>query len=247
MRGAALGLLRRTAAGSSVGIRGADLERSPNSLELRRAKDRRDSHLRELRLGFPKATPSDIGRWGPAPREWPRRPSAGRFTVSDVLNPACCNVSAALVPFDFGVRSDSRDLRLLRGSDVILEAFEDGREREGRCDGWFQICRGGSAFVVHVRAIGCGRRSCKGRIVRESLAPGDRVADVAREYGLCARQLTEWRRAARLWPTIPPSSWRSSSMKPPLEARPPRRSRSSLAKSRRGWRGSCSVRSEWIA
>jgi transposase len=35
----------------------------------------------------------------------------------------------------------------------------------------------------------------KGRIVRESLAPGVRVADVARKYGLCSQQLTHWRRA----------------------------------------------------
>ncbi len=51
------------------------------------------------------------------------------------------------------------------------------------------------------------RRSCsgnrlwskelKGRIVRESLAPGARVADVARKYRICAQQLTQWRRAAR--------------------------------------------------
>jgi len=37
----------------------------------------------------------------------------------------------------------------------------------------------------------------KGRIVRESLAPGARVADVARKYGLRSQQLTQWRRAAR--------------------------------------------------
>jgi len=37
----------------------------------------------------------------------------------------------------------------------------------------------------------------KGRIVRESLAPGARVADVARKYGLRSQQLTHWRRAAR--------------------------------------------------
>lgn len=37
----------------------------------------------------------------------------------------------------------------------------------------------------------------KGRIVRESLAPGARVADVARKYRICAQQLTQWRRQAR--------------------------------------------------
>jgi transposase-like protein len=37
----------------------------------------------------------------------------------------------------------------------------------------------------------------KGRIVPESLAPGARVADVARKYRICAQQLTQWRRAAR--------------------------------------------------
>jgi transposase len=61
----------------------------------------------------------------------------------------------------------------------------------------------GSRFVgrIGVRRSRSGNRlwptERKGRIVRESLAPGARVADVAREYGLCARQLTEWRRAAR--------------------------------------------------
>ncbi len=37
----------------------------------------------------------------------------------------------------------------------------------------------------------------KGRIVRESLAPGACVADVARKYGLRSQQLTHWRCAAR--------------------------------------------------
>lgn len=37
----------------------------------------------------------------------------------------------------------------------------------------------------------------KGRIVGESLRPGARVCDVARQYGLRAQQLTVWRRAAR--------------------------------------------------
>ena len=40
-------------------------------------------------------------------------------------------------------------------------------------------------------------KELKGRIARESLAPGARVADVARKYRICAQQLTQWRRAAR--------------------------------------------------
>jgi len=40
-------------------------------------------------------------------------------------------------------------------------------------------------------------KELKSRIVRESLAPGARVADVARKYRICAQQLTQWRRAAR--------------------------------------------------
>ena len=40
-------------------------------------------------------------------------------------------------------------------------------------------------------------KELKGRIVRESLAPGARVSDVARKYRICAQQLTLWRRAAR--------------------------------------------------
>jgi len=61
----------------------------------------------------------------------------------------------------------------------------------------------GSGFVGHMdfRRSYSGHRlwskELKGRIVRESLAPGARVADVARKYGICAQQLTHWRRAAR--------------------------------------------------
>jgi transposase len=61
----------------------------------------------------------------------------------------------------------------------------------------------GAGFVgrVDFRRSRSGRRlwskEQKGRIVRESLAPGARVADVARKYGLCSQQLTHWRRAAR--------------------------------------------------
>lgn len=62
---------------------------------------------------------------------------------------------------------------------------------------------GGSGFVgrIDFRRSRSGNRlwskELKGRIVRESLAPGARVADVARRYGMCAQQLTTWRRAAR--------------------------------------------------
>ena len=61
----------------------------------------------------------------------------------------------------------------------------------------------GPGFVerVDLRRSRSGRRlwseEQKGRIVRESLAPGARVADVARKYGLRSQQLTHWRRAAR--------------------------------------------------
>ena len=61
----------------------------------------------------------------------------------------------------------------------------------------------GSGFVgrLEFRRSRSGNRlwpaELKGRIVRESLAPGVRVADVARTYGLCSQQLTHWRRAAR--------------------------------------------------
>ncbi len=61
----------------------------------------------------------------------------------------------------------------------------------------------GTGFVERVdfRRSRSGRRlwseEQKGRIVRESLAPGARVADVARKYCLRSQQLTHWRRAAR--------------------------------------------------
>ena len=61
----------------------------------------------------------------------------------------------------------------------------------------------GSRFVGRIgfRRSRSGNRlwskELKGRIVRESLAPGARVADVARKYRICAQQLTQWRRAAR--------------------------------------------------
>ena len=55
----------------------------------------------------------------------------------------------------------------------------------------------GSGFVgrMDFRRSHSGHRlwskELKGRIVRESLAPGARVADVARKYGICAQQLTQ--------------------------------------------------------
>jgi transposase len=61
----------------------------------------------------------------------------------------------------------------------------------------------GAGFVgrVDFRRSRSGNRlwskELKGRIVRESLAPGACVADVARKYRICAQQLTQWRRQAR--------------------------------------------------
>ncbi|BGE86477.1 MULTISPECIES: IS66-like element accessory protein TnpA [Methylosinus] len=61
----------------------------------------------------------------------------------------------------------------------------------------------GAGFVgrVDFRRSRSGNRlwskELKGRIVRESLAPGARVADVARKYRIYAQQLTQWRRQAR--------------------------------------------------
>ena len=62
----------------------------------------------------------------------------------------------------------------------------DGRGFVGRMD--FRRSRSGNRLWP---------TELKGRIVRESLAPGARVADVARKYRICAQQLTQWRRAAR--------------------------------------------------
>jgi transposase len=60
-----------------------------------------------------------------------------------------------------------------------------------------------SGFVgrVEVRESPSGRRAwpaaVKGRIVRESLAPGATVNAVARRHGVAPQQLTAWRRLAR--------------------------------------------------
>ena len=60
-----------------------------------------------------------------------------------------------------------------------------------------------SGFVgrLEVPADRSGRRrwsaEVKGRLVRESLAPGATVSGVARRHGLMPQQLTRWRRLAR--------------------------------------------------
>ncbi|NBB70338.1 MAG: transposase [Alphaproteobacteria bacterium] len=60
-----------------------------------------------------------------------------------------------------------------------------------------------SGFVgrLEVHADRSGRRNwppeAKGRLVRESLAPGATVSGVARRHGLMPQQLTRWRRLAR--------------------------------------------------
>jgi transposase len=60
-----------------------------------------------------------------------------------------------------------------------------------------------SGFVgrLEVATDRSGRRNwppeVKGRIVRESLAPGATVSGVARRHGLMPQQLTRWRRLAR--------------------------------------------------
>src|SRR5271155_6062355 len=52
----------------------------------------------------------------------------------------------------------------------------------------------------------------KARIVAETLAPGARVAEVARRWQLCPQQVFAWRHAAR----------RDATTKPPAETSPPR-------------------------
>jgi transposase len=60
-----------------------------------------------------------------------------------------------------------------------------------------------SGFVgrLEVRADRSGRRNwpaeVKGRIVRETLAPGATVSGVARRHGLMPQHVTTWRRLAR--------------------------------------------------
>ena len=46
----------------------------------------------------------------------------------------------------------------------------------------------------------------KARIVSETLAPGARVAEVARRWQVCSQQVFGWRRAARRDVTIAPAS-----------------------------------------
>jgi len=73
------------------------------------------------------------------------------------------------------------------------------KTRNGECGGagWT------SGFVgrLEVPADRSGRRrwsaEVKGRLVRESLAPGATVSGVARRHGLMPQQLTRWRRLAR--------------------------------------------------
>ena len=48
----------------------------------------------------------------------------------------------------------------------------------------------------------------KARIVAESFQPGVRVVDVARQHGLAAHQLSEWRRRARQGELFLPAGWR---------------------------------------
>lgn len=68
-----------------------------------------------------------------------------------------------------------------------------GREGGGWASGFV-----GRLEVVESRS---GRRTwpaaVKGRIVRESLAPGATVNGVARRHGMAPQQLTTWRRLAR--------------------------------------------------
>lgn len=66
------------------------------------------------------------------------------------------------------------------------------------------VLGGGFVGCMDFRRSRSGNRlwskELKGRIVRESLAPGARVADAARKYQICAQQLTQWPRQARTPP-----------------------------------------------
>ena len=72
------------------------------------------------------------------------------------------------------------------------------RQAGGRAGGGWASGFVGRLEVVESRS---GRRAwptaVKGRIVRESLAPGATVNAVARRHGVAPQQLTAWRRLAR--------------------------------------------------
>ena len=106
---------------------------------------------------------------------------------------------------------------------------------------------GGAGFVgrIDFRRSRSGNRmwpkELKGRIVRESLAPGVRVADVARKYGMCAQQLTTWRRAARSGRLALVADDAAEFVaielsEPPVRTKSLRRSRSRLARLCCGWK-----------
>jgi transposase len=73
--------------------------------------------------------------------------------------------------------------------------------RDGKMDVQLDVSRGGYAGRVEVIEGPTGRRWRsdveKARIVAESLAPGVRVADVARRHGTTRWQVYDWRRRVR--------------------------------------------------
>jgi len=58
----------------------------------------------------------------------------------------------------------------------------------------------------------------KARIVAESFQPGVRVVDVARQHGLVAHQLSDWRRRARLGKLVLPADALAGALSDPLPA-----------------------------